>query len=50
MLQKRVKRVFSRIPTLMTRRLTLRAMKPIDSYDMFEYAHRSDVTKYLTFS
>ena len=23
-------------------------MKPIDSYDMFEYAHRADVTKYLT--
>ena len=48
MLEKRVKRVFSRIPTRMTRRLTLRAMKPIDSYDMFEYACRSDVTKYLT--
>ncbi len=48
MLQRTVKRVFTRIPTLMTRRLTLRAMKPMDSYDMFEYAHRADVTRYLT--
>ena len=48
MLERTVKRVFSKPPTLMTRRLTLRAMKPIDSYDMFEYACRGDVTRYLT--
>lgn len=31
----------------MTSRLTLRAMKTKDSYDMYEYACRSDVTRYL---
>ncbi len=41
-------RIFSRIPTLRTKRLVLREMKPADSYDMYEYACRSDVTKYLT--
>lgn len=45
---KDAKRIFSKIPTLTTPRLTLRAMRPADSYDMFEYARRADVTKYLT--
>ncbi len=48
MTQKDAKRIFSRIPTLQTPRLTLRAMKPMDSYDMYEYACRADVTRYLT--
>lgn len=48
MLEKTVKRVFSKPPTLMTQRLTLRAMKTMDSYDMYEYACRPDVTRYLT--
>ncbi len=48
MLEKTVKRVFTKIPTLMTARLTLRGMKTMDSYDMYEYACRQDVTRYLT--
>lgn len=42
------KRIFSKIPTLRTARLVLREMRAVDSYDMYEYASRSDVTKYLT--
>ncbi len=41
-------RLFSRIPPLSTDRLSLRAMKVSDAEDMFAYAHRSDVTEYLT--
>ncbi len=40
--------IFSRIPILETEHLTLRRMKPDDAGDMFEYASRADVTKYLT--
>lgn len=36
------------MPTLNTPRLEMRRMLPGDSYDMFEYASRPDVTKYLT--
>lgn len=38
---------FSHIPTLTTERLTLRRMSVRDADDMFEYAKRQDVTKYL---
>jgi ribosomal-protein-alanine N-acetyltransferase len=40
-------RIFSEIPELRTRRLTLRRMRVGDSFDMFEYAGREDVTEYL---
>ena len=41
-------RLFSRIPSLETERLTLRAMRVSDADDMYVYAHREDVTRYLT--
>ncbi len=41
-------RLFSRIPPMDTDRLSLRAMKVSDAPDMFAYAHRADVTEYLT--
>ena len=40
-------RVFSRMPQLTTRRLTLRPLRVSDSADMYDYARRPDVTKYL---
>ena len=42
-----VHRIFSNIPELQTERLTLRRIKVGDSFDVFEYASRADVTKYL---
>ena len=39
--------VFSNMPTLHTERLSLRPMHPIDAEDMFDYANREDVTRYL---
>lgn len=39
--------LFSKIPTLETARLTLRGMKVSDAEDMFDYAHRPQVTEYL---
>ncbi len=41
-------RLFSRIPTLETDRLTLRGMRVSDAEDMFAYASRPSVTTYLT--
>ncbi len=43
-----LKRTFSKPPVLGTDRLILRQMRPDDAEDMFEYASRDDVTKYLT--
>ena len=40
-------KTFSKMPTLHTERLSLRAMHPIDAEDMFDYARRPEVTKYL---
>lgn len=40
-------KTFSKMPTLHTERLSLRAMHPIDAEDMFDYAKRPEVTKYL---
>ncbi len=40
-------KIFSDIPTLCTERLILRAMHPMDAEDMFDYASRSEVTRYL---
>lgn len=39
--------VFSKIPTLQTKRLTLRKMVTRDAEDMFEYAQRPEVSEYL---
>ena len=43
-------KIFSNIPTLYTERLSLRAMHVIDAEDMFDYARRPEVTKYLLWS
>ena len=40
-------KIFSNMPTLQTERLSLRQMHPIDTEDMFDYAKRPEVTKYL---
>lgn len=40
-------KTFSNMPTLQTERLSLRPMHPIDAEDMFDYAKRPEVTKYL---
>lgn len=40
-------RVFTHIPELETERLLLRKMLPSDYADMYEYASRFDVTRYL---
>lgn len=40
-------RIFSNLPELSTERLLLRKMKVGDSFDMFEYACREDVTEFL---
>ena len=45
-----VRKIFSRIPTIETERLVLRAMRPSDAEDMFEYAHLEEVTRYLLWS
>lgn len=41
-------RIFSKIPTLETKRLILRGMRVSDRDDMYEYAHLEEVTRYLT--
>lgn len=41
-------RLFSKIPTLETSRLLLRRIRPTDARDMYDYAKRPEVTKYLT--
>lgn len=41
-------KTFSRLPEMETARLRLRKMKPADSEDMFAYAKRDEVTRYLT--
>lgn len=43
-------RVASHLPELFTARLTLRKMLVSDARDMYEYAGRSDVTRYLTWN
>ena len=47
MKKEKVFKVFSKMPTLNTERLLLRAMHPMDAEDMFDYAKRPEVTKYL---
>lgn len=48
MKKEKIYRVFSHLPELTTERLTLRRMMVADTSDMYEYASRPDVTKYLT--
>lgn len=48
MKKEKIYRVFSHLPELTTPRLTLRRMMVLDTEDMYEYAGRPDVTKYLT--
>ena len=43
-------KIFSRIPQLETERLILRRMKPSDSEDMYDYARREEVTRYLAWN
>ena len=43
-------KIFRKMPTLYTERLILRPMRVSDAYDMYEYACRDDVTKYLLWS
>lgn len=43
-------KIFTAMPTLYTERLILRPMRISDAYDMYEYASREDVTKYLLWS
>ncbi len=40
-------KIFKKMPTLRTERLTLRKMSVYDSKDMYDYARRPEVTKYL---
>ena len=47
MKKEKIYRVFSHLPELITPRLTLRRMLVSDTEDMYEYASRQDVTKYL---
>lgn len=47
MTREELQRIFTRIPTLETERLQLRAMSVKDASDMYDYARRFDVTRYL---
>ena len=42
--------IFSNMPTLTTERLVLRPMRRDDSFDMYQYACREDVTEFLLWS
>nr|MBQ4320340.1 GNAT family N-acetyltransferase [Clostridia bacterium] len=46
----RIRKVFANIPTLKTKRLTLRKLKPEDSEDMYEYSKIPEVSEYLLWS
>lgn len=48
MKREEIYQIFSNIPTLTTERLTLRRMLVSDAYDMYEYARRELVTRYLS--
>ena len=48
MKKEKIYRVFSHLPELITDRLTLRKLLVTDCRDMYEYASRNDVTRYLT--
>ena len=46
----RLVEIFSNIPTLKSERLTLRGMQVCDCFDMYDYARRPEVTRFLTWS
>ena len=46
----KVYKIFTNMPTLKTERLSLRPMHVIDAEDMFDYAKRAEVSKYLMWS
>ena len=50
MKNRKLHKVFKRMPTLTTERLVLRPMSTSDAWDMYEYAHREDVTEFLLWS
>ena len=50
MKQELIHRVFAHMPELSTPRLTLRRMRISDDADMFDYACRPEVTRYLLWS
>lgn len=50
MKKEKIYRTFTDPPELHTTRLTLRRLMVTDTADMYEYASRQDVTKYLTWS
>lgn len=50
MKKEKLYRLFSRIPVLETERLLLRKMKVSDAEDMYDYAKREELTKYLLWS
>lgn len=43
-------KIFSSMPTLSAKRIALRPMHSIDAEDMYDYAKREEVTKYLLWS
>lgn len=47
MKQETVYEIFSHLPPLETDRLLLRALRVSDAADMYDYAHRPEVTRYL---
>ncbi|MBE6627633.1 MAG: GNAT family N-acetyltransferase [Ruminococcaceae bacterium] len=50
MKKEKIYRIFSHLPELKTPRLTMRKMLVADTADMYDYACRQDVTKYLTWN
>ena len=50
MKKEKIYRIFSHLPELKTKRLILRKMLVADTADMYDYACRQDVTKYLTWN
>ena len=50
MKREKILKVFENMPILRTQRLIIRPMKTSDSYDMYEYACREDVTEFLLWS
>ena len=50
MKQEIIHRVFAHMPQLSTQRLILRRMRITDDVDMYDYARRAEVTRYLLWS
>ena len=50
MKQEQLHQIFTNPPTLSTERLVLRKIAVSDAEDMFDYARRSEVTRFLLWS